>query len=348
MYTKRKVMNLNYMMKVKIKISAICLLLLTSCNYLKKKKAIQKMEKEYTEYQDLHKHQGTENYNVITLFNENSIIKEKLVEQKQQFLSIIGRDEKLDKPYRKKIDFLGNIIGEYLIYRTLKDGTMWTSDYYNNWLINGNDEEQNYIDPLTYSEKRDLKSWLIKFDELYNKASYVYESSWSYYMKVENNWYKFSYDKKLFTPETFDTKVYEKYPSKITPEEVRMVKIPEVFDNLLENKTLQLAEYVEMDKQKSSGLNPISFSSGYYMFELHLPQGDILKFRRYGAMGFNADMNIYQIPKELGGSDEVFFIEQLPRQTYPDKSFAGFYAIRPKNYKELPEYKSYSEKEKKN
>lgn len=343
-------MNLSYMMKVKIKISAICLLLLTSCNYLKKKKAIQKMEKEYIEYQDLHQHKGSENYEVLKILEYNTIVYEMFFEKKQYLVSLIGKNEKLQnfKYKRLKLDIFGNILDEGLLYETLTDGTMWHMDNYNNWLINGNDEEQNYIDPLTYNEKRDLKSWLIKFDELYNKASYVYESSWSYYMKVENNWYKFLYDKKLFTPETFDSKVYEKYPSKIAPEEVRMVKIPEVFDNLLENKTLQLAEYVEMDKQKSSGLNPISFSSGYYMFELHLPQGDILKFRRYGAMGFNADMNIYQIPKEIGGSDEVFFIEQLPRQTYPDKSFAGFYAIRPKNYKELPEYKSYSEKEKKN
>ncbi|MDO6675648.1 hypothetical protein Q4517_08795 [Tenacibaculum sp. 1_MG-2023] len=310
------------------------------------------MEKEYTEYQDLHKHQGTENYDVITLFNENSIIKEKLVERKQQFLSIINRDQKLKKSNRMKIGFFGNLKGEGYTGETLKDGTMWSISEYNNWLLNGDNKRFKYIDPFSDREienpyefenkEKDFKKWLVKFKEYYNKANYVYIWMSYYYFKVEGKWYMMKDDLEK-SPIDFR----EQYPSKIAPEEVRMVKIPEVFDNLLENKTLQLAEYVEMDKQKSSGLNPISFSSGYYMFELHLPQGDILKFRRYSAMGFNADMNIYQIPKELGGSDEVFFIEQLPRQTYPDKSFAGFYAIRPKNYKELPEYKAYLEKEKK-
>ena len=348
-------MNLSYMMKVKIKISAICLLLLTSssCNYLKKKKAIQKMEKEYTEYQDLHKHQGTENYDVITLFNEHSVIEEKLAEQKQLFLSVIGKEK--EKSKRIKVDFFGNLLGIGLSSETLIDGTMSGYKTYGNWLINNDTTLNKYIDPFLNKEIKDpldynfknveKREWLQKFKELYLDASYVHIDSYDYYFKIKERWYLIQTYKKA---KELNIDIKKQYPSKINPEEIRMVKIPEVFDNLLENKTLQLAEYVEMDKQKSSGLNPISFSSGYYMFELHLPQGDILKFRRYGAMGFNADMNIYQIPKELGGSDEVFFIEQLPRQTYPDKSFAGFYAIRPKNYKELPEYKSYSEKEKKN
>ncbi|MGG6231212.1 hypothetical protein [Tenacibaculum sp. SDUM215027] len=339
-------MKVNYMMKKIISISIITTVIFTNCSYIKKEKVKKEMQ-QYIEYKDLHEHQGTENYEIIKLYDKDFVVKEKLIENKQKIISLLGENEK--DISRQKVDFFANVLDdkEYW-YRTLQDATLWTGKYYRNWLLNGDNIKKNYLNPITYDEKKDMKSWLKKFSESYNKASYVYESSWNYYMKIDGNWNKFSYDEKLFTPETFDDKVYEKYPTKITPEEIRMIKIPEVFDNLLDNKTLQLVEYVEMDKQKSKGLNPISFSSGYYMFELHLPQGDVLKFRRYGAMGFNADMNIYQIPKELGGSDEVFFIEQLPRQTYPDKSFAGFYAIRPKNYKELPEYKSYSEKEKKN
>ncbi|OBQ56968.1 hypothetical protein VQ01_00290 [Tamlana sp. s12] len=100
-------------MKNSIKISFIFFVFFTSCNYFKNKKAHKKMQ-EYFEYEDLHKHQGTENYEVVIIYNENSIIKEKLIEEKQQFLSVIGRDEKQKISARKKVDFLGNTIDKFI------------------------------------------------------------------------------------------------------------------------------------------------------------------------------------------------------------------------------------------
>ena len=125
-----------------------------------------------------------------------------------------------------------------------------------------------------------------------------------------------------------------------------MQKLEESMETLMKAKKIRVIDYIQMDSEQGSGLNPINFSSGYYMLEMHLPQGDVLKFRRYGAMGVSSEMFIYQIPKELGGSDEVFFIEQDPNSMYPKKSFAGFYVIRPRNYKQLPEYAEILKKEK--
>ncbi|QQY82860.1 hypothetical protein JJL45_02390 [Tamlana sp. s12] len=299
---------------------------------------------EYFEYEDLHKHQGTENYEVVIIYNENSIIKEKLIEEKQHFLSVIGRDEKQKISERKKVDFFGNTINKFIIYNTLSDGTLWGSEHYVNWLINGDTTKHDYIDPLTLEDKNEPEKWLKEFIEYYNKASYVYESSWSYYMKIEEKWYKFKYDKSLFIPELFNKHVYKQYPAK-DPKDIRMLPLIESMEDLMKSKTIKVVDYIQQDSEKGIGLNPINFSSGYYMLEFYLPQGDTLKFRRYGAMGVSSEMFVYQIPKALGGSDEVFFIEQEPNSMYPNKSFAGFYAIRPKNYKQLPEYKLQLEKE---
>jgi len=332
-------------MKHSISLSLICLVLLTSCNYFQNKKAEKQMQ-DYTAYKDLHQHQGTENYEVITIFNQNSIIKENLIEEKQQFMSIIGRDEKQKKSERRKIDFFGNQSDKFIIYNTLKDGTLWGSEHYVNWLINGDTIKHNYKDPLSNEEKSSPEKWLKKFIESYNKSSYVYKSSWNYYMKTENSWLKFKYDKNLFSSETFNLKVSKQYPEKINPEEIRMQPLQESMEALMKQNIIKVIDYVQMDSEQGIGLNPINFSSGYYMLELYLPQGDTLKFRRYGAMGVSSELFVYQIPEALGGSKEVFFIEQEPNSLYPNKSFAGFYAIRPKNYKQLPEYRPLLEKEK--
>ncbi|WP_157614033.1 hypothetical protein [Pseudotamlana agarivorans] len=297
---------------------------------------------EYFEYEDLYKHQGTENYEVVIIYNENSIIKEKLIEEKQQFLSVIGRDEKQKISARKKVDFLGNTIDKFIIYKTLSDGTLWGSEHYVNWLLNGDTTKHDYIDPLTNEDKKNWGKYSEKFDELYNKASCVYENFTGYYFKVDNKWFKIEEDPLRFKdcPENF-TKLY---PAK-DPKDIRMLPLKESMEDLMKSKTIKVVDYIQQDSEKGIGLNPIKFSSGYYMLELYLPQGDTLKFRRYGAMGVSSEMFVYQIPKALGGSDQVFFIEQEPNSMYPNKSFAGFYAIRPKNYKQLPEYKFQLEKE---
>ncbi len=349
MYLIAKNMNLNYTMKRNISISIVLLVLFSSCSYIKKQKAAKKMQ-EYTEYKDLHKHQGTKQYDVITLFKDNFIIEEKLIENKQKIISLLGENEK--DILRQKVDFFGNVKNkkEYW-YRTLQEGTLWTGKHYLNWLLNNDEIEHKYIDPFTNQEiedhfkfkntEKDFKKWFLKFKEFYKNSQYIYIYMSYYYFKRDNKWYIMEasyYDQE---PKNFR----DHYPAKINPEEIRMVELTESMEPLMKQGVIKVVAYIEQDSESGVGLNPINFSSGYYMLELHLPQGDTLKFRRYGAMGVSSEMFVYQIPKELGGSNEVFFIEQEPNEMYPDKSFAGFYAIRPKNYTTLPEYQPYLKKE---
>ncbi|WP_417236610.1 hypothetical protein [Bizionia paragorgiae] len=331
-------------MKHSINLSLICLVLLTSCTYFQNKKAEKQMQ-DYTAYKDLHQHQGTDNYEVITLLNTNTNLEEKLIDKKQLILSIIGTKGSLDnvKFNRLKIDFFGNIHAQGLVYETLKDGTMWHKEGYNNWLINGDDTKLQYLDPLTEKDEKNWENYTAKFNILYKEASYVYKKVSNYYFKIDDQWYKV---KDSFTPKERPKDFRSQYPEKIDPEEIRMQPLQESMEALMKQNIIKVIDYVQMDSEQGIGLNPINFSSGYYMLELYLPQGDTLKFRRYGAMGVSSELFVYQIPEALGGSKEVFFIEQEPNSLYPDQSFAGFYAIRPKNYKQLPEYRPLLEKEK--
>ena len=325
--------NTNQTIKASLLFFALCLI--TNCNTLRRHK-IEKQMKEYTEYKNLNEHQGTENYEIVTVIDKKLLLDEFLVDKKQQLISIISLSKEEDYT-RIKADFFADIKGAQPSYNTLKDGTMWGSERFINWFINGDDTKHEYIDPLTNEEKKDKKKWETKFIELYNKASYVYESSWSYYMKVDFKWYKFKMNLDVINDE-----FAKQYPAK-EDQDIRMVKIRDVFDELRKTNQLKIIDYIEQDSEEGKGLNPVDFSAGYYMLELHLAQGDILKFRRYGGMG--TEMEIYQIPKELGGTEEVFFIVQDPNPMYPKKSFGGMYAIRPKNYKKLPEYQATFKKE---
>ncbi|QXP61559.1 hypothetical protein [Olleya sp. HaHaR_3_96] len=292
------------------------------------------------EYKNLNEHQGTENYEMITIFDKKLLLDEILVDKKQQLISIISLSKEEEDYTRIKVDFFAGIKGTQPSYNTLKDGTMWSSKSYNNWFINGDDTKHEYIDPLTNEEKKDWKRYNKKFTELYSNASYVYEHYTGYYFKIKTLWYKIKEDPLKFEdcPENF----IEQYPAK-EDQDIRMVKVKDVFDELRKTNQLKIIDYIEQDSEDGKGLNPVDFSAGYYMLELHLAQGDILKFKRYGGMG--TEMEIYQIPKELGGSEEVFFIVQDPNPMYPKKSFGGMYAIRPKSYKKLPEYEATLKKE---
>ena len=333
-------MNENTNRTIKASLLFFILCLITNCKTSKSDKTEQQM-KDYSEYKNIHEHQGTENYQVITIYNENSTINEKLIDQKLQFLSVIGRDEKQEKSNRKKIDFFGNIVGEFSTFKTLKNGTIWSIQIYSNWLTNGDETKYNYTEPFSNEKIKDIfkfknnlkfKDWLPKFKELYSKSAYTHIHNSRYYFNIDNKWYLMdSYFEDR--PKDF----LDKYPAK-EDQDIRMVKIRDVFDELRKTNQLKIIDYIEQDSEEGKGLNPVDFSAGYYMLELHLAQGDILKFRRYGGMG--TEMEIYQIPKELGGSEEVFFIVQDPNPMYPKKSFGGMYAIRPKNYKKLPEYEA--------
>ncbi|MDX1272753.1 hypothetical protein, partial [Bizionia paragorgiae] len=226
-------------------------------------------------------------------------------------------------------------------------------DSYSNWLINDNKTEYKYIDPFTNNEINnpykynfeaiENEKWFNTFKRLYDNADFVYLKGYDYYFKIDGKWYLIPTFKKA---EELGLDIRSQYPEKINPEELRMQPLQESMETLMKQNIIKVIDYVQMDSEQGIGLNPINFSSGYYMLELYLPQADTLKFRRYGAMGVSSELFVYQIPEALGGSKEVFFIEQEPNSLYPDQSFAGFYAIRPKNYKQLPEYRPLLEKQK--
>jgi len=141
------------------------------------------------EFQELHKHKGTENYEIVKLYDKNfKMVEPFLIDKIKKDLVVYGfQEDKLNKNILKtrRISNLGEIT-EILddTFNKLKDGTMWTSDYYINWVINKDTTKHKYLDPFSNKEiddpyefkakETDPEKWLIKFKELYAKAQYIY------------------------------------------------------------------------------------------------------------------------------------------------------------------------------
>ena len=75
-----------------------------------------------------------------------------------------------------------------------------------------------------------------------------------------------------------------------------------------------------------------------------MPNGETIKIKRYASFR-RPDLDFYKIPAIYGGRDDVLFIVQEPNPIHLEQT-AGMYVIRPKNYKETPEYKEQQEKNK--
>lgn len=226
-----------------------------------------------------------------------------------------------------KISLSGDVIDTCNINNILKEGTMWTNEYYQNWIINGDKTKHKYLDPLSDEEKRKPKKWIAKFEEMYKKASVVYESSWSYYMKIEGLWYKFEQNLKVNSEE------FEKqYPIKYS--EVRMIELENICPSFSvppekrDSSLLVERKYVSEQFEKSERGSGFNFSAGWWYLDLYLPNGDTLKIKRYASFK-NPDLKIYRIPKEYGGRKEVLFIVQKPDEMLKEQ-VGGMYVIRPK------------------
>eukprot|EP01029_Cantina_marsupialis_P005676 TRINITY_DN161996_c0_g1_i1.p1 TRINITY_DN161996_c0_g1~~TRINITY_DN161996_c0_g1_i1.p1 ORF type:complete len:208 (+),score=4.63 TRINITY_DN161996_c0_g1_i1:1-624(+) len=207
---------------------------------------------------------------------------------------------------------------------------MWYTDCYSNWIINGDKTKQKYLNPLTDEEKQDPKKWLAKFIKMYNEASVVYESSWSYYMKIDGLWYKFEQNL-----EVNSGKFEKQYPIKY--DDARMIELkdqcpsfgiaPEKRDSSLMKEMKYESTFFEKSK-RGRGFN---FSAGWWYLDMYLPGGDTLKIKRYASYR-NPALKIYKIPKEHGGRDDVLFIVQEPSEMLKEQ-VGGMYVIRPKNIK---------------
>jgi len=291
---------------------------------------------KYSDFEELHKHKGTDNYKILAIIpkqNEadsfqldtvsNNIFINSYFEPKSK--------EKEGISYNTlKFDLFGNQKELFKAHSILKDGTMWNSDYFINWVINGDTTKHKYIDSLGDVDKKDPEKWLAKFKELYIKASYVYEFSWEYFFKIDNVWYMLPYNLDVIN----DNFVNNQFPAK-EDQDVRMSKLVDITPdfygktNLQDDTFMKKVGYEVEDHERGKGLNPINFSAGYHYIELYMPLGDVIKIKRFGSMGVN--IQTYKIPVSYGGRNDVVFIIQEPEEMYPNREFGGMYVIRPRD-----------------
>ena len=288
-----------------------------------------------TDFQELHNHKGTENYEIVTIFEKEHEIWEIYMDTISNILLVGGVTNPINKKEtkggRKKVSILGDVINQFKGYKILKDGTLkYYSNYYN-WVINGDKSEHTFLNALTPIELRNSKKWLEKFKELYGSSSCIFEQSWDYYFKSGNNWYILEYNKDIVNEDFI-----KRYPAKM--EDVRFMEFVDLYPGPYTSSTkkkdrdrslIAFKGYEQTDSEKSPGINPISFSAGNYYLELYMPLGDTIKIKRHGSMGVN--MQLYKIPVTQGGRNDVIFIVQEPNELYPDREHGGMYAVRPRN-----------------
>lgn len=285
-------------------------------------------QKDYSSYQELDKHTGSENYEVATIFPKEYEVWQILADTVANEIYAAGATNPVDKKEgvgdRRKISTLGLILDKGPGYEILKDGTIIFYEYYN-WIFNGDKNEHTFVNPLNEKNQSDSKKWLDKFLELYNKASYIYESAWNYHFKIDGQWYKIDYNLDVVNED-----FVKQYPPKEN-QDVRLMELRDLRSGKMEKDTtlVNLVGYEETDSEDGGWFNPISFSAGNYFMELYMPLGDTIRIKRHGSMGIN--MQFYKMPVTHGGRNDVVFIVQEPNEMYPNKEFGGMYVVRPRN-----------------
>ena len=296
-----------------------------------------KEKKDYSEFYELDKHKGSELYEVAEIFDKNYIIRELRIDsEKEQLIASCKTIEIQDKKTiytRVKISIHGKIKDKGPIYTSLKDGTLWYSKCYNNWIINGDTTKHNYIDPLSAEEKNDVDKWLVKFKELYTTATFVHLYMSDYYFKIEKKWY---FVKAYKMGKALNINIKKQFPPK-EDQDVRMVELenlrpryyipPNERDTSLVKEVGYKSTYYE---KIDNGLVSRGYSAGWWYLEIYMPGGDTLKIKRYASYS-KPEFNLYKIPKEHGGRDDVLFIIQEPHPIHLEQA-GGMYVIRPRNY----------------
>ena len=303
-------------------------------------------EIDYKQFLELHKHEGSENYEVSELFNMNYEIRSNLImDLEKNDIIVYGYQKlKLEKSiyYTRHFSNLGDEISEIdNSYKTLKDGTIWGSSFYINWNINGDTTRHKYLDPFTNkkiddalefeTKEKDAEKWLEKFKNLYDNASYIYESSWNYYFKVEEKWYFLKYNLEVIN----DNFVKNNPPKE--DQDVRMVELedlaPKFYRRPEETDLIKVVGYESTyEEEVDKGIFSYGFSAGWWYLEVYMPLGDTIRIKRYS--NFKApDIQLYKVPAEYGGREDVLFIVQKPEELFPEQ-VGGMYAIRPRDPKQ--------------
>ena len=306
-------------------------------------------EIDHNKFKELLKHQGTENYEVVELFdNEFEIRGDVLVDKQNTSIVAKGlKEQKLedkDLYITKRISSQGDELGTIdNSYRVLKDGTIWFSTFYNNWAINGDTSRHNYVDPFSGKEikdnpfkftvnEKDPEKWLEKFNELYTNAQYIYiyANSTIYYFKIDNKWYWMEANL-----DGLPNDLKKRYPAK-EDQDVRMAALEDmspkyyVPPNERDTQLVREMDYVEtLYKKENWGLIDVGYSAGWWYLDIYMPLGDTIKIKRYASFE-SPDIQLYQIPDAYGGRQDVLFIVQEPKDIHMAQ-VGGMYAIRPRD-----------------
>ena len=300
---------------------------------------------DHNDFQELHKHKGSENYEVVKLFDKKMEVKDKLlVDKKTNNLFVKAFQE--DKLHEQKtfktnrVSALGNKL-EVLedSYDILNDGTMWYTNNYLNWILYGDTTELKYLDPFSNkeidnpykfkTEEKDPEKWLAKFKELYDKSLYIYTDLSFYYFKIDSEW--FLMDNIL---EGIPEDLEEQYPAK-EDQDIRMVALKDmsptyfVPPNERETNLIKEIDYESTFYEEKKGLDSFKYSAGWWYLEVYMPLGDTLRIKRYASFK-NPALELYKIPNAYGGRQDVLFIVQTPKNAHIEQ-VAGMYAIRPRD-----------------
>tara|TARA_R110000823_G_C15874915_1_gene494513 strand:+ start:370 stop:1263 length:894 start_codon:yes stop_codon:yes gene_type:complete len=294
---------------------------------------------EFKDFKKLQKHTGSKNYIVKEIISKNKKASYIHFDSINQNLVLDSYLEDLKKENNTseslKIDKFGNIIDSYDINTILENGTMWDWKYYSNWILNGDKNRHNYSSPLSEDEKNNAKKWVEKFKDLYLNASFVYIYMKDYYFKIDNDWYLVEAFKKA---QELDLDIKNQFPPKIDESEKRMIELQDITPDFYikkekrDTRFMRSVGYEEFDSEEGEGINPINYSAGWHYIELYMPQGDTIKFKRFGSMGVNIET--YRVPKEYGGREDVIFIVQEPNELYPNMEYGGMYVVRPRELSE--------------
>ncbi|SDE33492.1 hypothetical protein SAMN04487894_1378 [Niabella drilacis] len=208
--------------------------------------------------------------------------------------------------------------------------------YISEWIINN---DTGFVKP-EYIPSPQGESAFKAFDEDYHKAKYYMRPPGGYpIFKINGKWITYGLPFNTELNKYFATEeCKKKYPLKPSNRFVSMQEIGPDFGVAPQKRDTSLLKslgYAAVDKETEDwGITRHRYSAGFYNMELYLPGGDTLRFRHFGALGIN--LELFRVPKEYGGRDDVFFIAQDPNPLYPDLSTGGVYVIRPRY---LPEDK---------
>lgn len=306
----------------------------------------QETKVDHSQFQELQIHKGSENYEIVEIFDKKFEVKKAELDIHNEKLVIYGKTNPVDKDKflsdRVKISILGDITDKGITNaRIEKDGSMHGFDFYSNWIVDGDTTKYKYIDPFSKKEiidpyelkpeEENSERWMAKFKELYSNAQYVFTDISFYYFKIIDKWYLMEAELEGL-PENLE----EQYPPK-EQQNARMLELenlaPLWYHKGFEERDTSLIKMIDYEStfytEENFGLIKQGYSAGWWYLEVYMPLGDTLRIKRYSYFE-DPDLKLYKIPAAYGGRNDVLFIVQKPKSSHAEQ-VAGMYAIRPRD-----------------